>query len=883
MRRRSARTTAAAIALAAVLVPTIAAAAGTWNIVSSPNGSAATSNALQSTAAISSSDIWAAGYYNTGTANQTLTEHYNGASWAAVTSANTGAAQNNQLYSVAAASTNDVWAVGSYHNGTKDQTLIEHWNGSAWAVVTSPNTGAAQDNVLRAVSVVSSSDVWAVGYAGAVHQTLTEHWNGAGWSVVASPSTGGSNELYGVAAASTTDVWAVGNEDSLGINLTLTLHYNGVSWSIVGSAHLSGNYYEYLQSVTAVSSSDVWAVGMAVKHNNTIYQTLTEHWNGASWTVVGSPVTSASQSNFLTGVAATSTGNVWAVGYVTVGVFGNQTLTEDWDGSSWSIVSSADTSATQSNSLYGVAAISAGNLWAVGSYTNGASQTLIERYTGTSWSIVASPNATSGDQLRSVATVTPSDVWAVGFSLTASGAHQTLTEHWDGSTWSVVASPNVAPAQESLLAGVAAVSTSDVYAVGNSLSAGGYEQTLIEHWNGTAWSIVASPDSSATQDNVLTSVTAISTSDVWGVGYYANAGTNQTLIEHWNGAAWTIVASPNTGPAQANVLHSVSQVGSGDVWAVGAYDNAGTSQTLTEHWNGAAWSIVASANTSPAQSNFLVSASAVSTSDVWTVGYYSSGGISQTLTEHWDGSAWSIVASPNTSAAQNNLLEAVSAVSASDVWATGYDVGGSTAQTLAEHWDGSAWTIATSANTNASVDNQLFAIAMLSTSSGWAVGNSGASATLVEDYVSAGCNGGALALPDPGAQNFAPLTLTGVDQTASTVVTLQPSDLTGSGSGWNVQVTASQFSSGPHALPASATSVTAAGAAASMAGTCSLPSNSVTYPVTLGTLPVKIYDAAAGSGAGPANVPFVFTLGVPANTYAGSYTSTWVFSIASGP
>src|SRR2546423_8736565 len=82
--------------------------------------------------------------------------------------------------------------------------------------------------------------------------------------------------------------------------------------------------------------------------------------------------------------------------------------------------------------------------------------------------------------------------------------------------WSVVLSPN--GDSTSGLSSVAAVSANDIWAVGNSGSQRGSGQTLIEHWNGTQWSLVQSP-STGSLYNTLTGVAVVSTNDVWAVGW----------------------------------------------------------------------------------------------------------------------------------------------------------------------------------------------------------------------------------------------------------------------------------------------------------------------------------------------------------------------------
>ena len=74
---------------------------------------------------------------------------------------------------------------------------------------------------------------------------------------------------------------------------------------------------------------------------------------------------------------------------------------------------------------------------------------------------------------------------------TVDKGYQTLTEHWDGSTWNVVSSPNVGT-NDNILYGVATVSTDDVWAVGTSTSNGA--STLTEHWDGSQRIVVSSPN-----------------------------------------------------------------------------------------------------------------------------------------------------------------------------------------------------------------------------------------------------------------------------------------------------------------------------------------------------------------------------------------------------
>jgi len=149
------------------------------------------------------------------------------------------------------------------------------------------------------------------------------------------------------------------------------------------------------------------------------------------------------------------------------------------------------------------------------------------------------------------------------------------------------------------------------------------------------------------------------------------------------------------------------------------------------------------------------------------------------------------------------------------------------------------------------------------------------------------CSAGGLSLVAPASATFTALTLNGADQTTTGSVVLTPDDERGSGAGWNITGTSTTVSNGTQSLSTTATTTTG-GSSSAATGNCSLPTNSVSYPVTLpaGSIPptaVKLFNAASNTGSGPTNVTLSFQLAVPANAYRGTYTSTWTFAIVSGP
>src|SRR5258708_983260 len=319
-----------------------------------------------------------------------------------------------------------------------------------------------------------------------------------------------------------------------------------------------------------------------------------------------------------------------------------------------------------------------------------------------SWSVVASPSYRQS-YFSSVAAISASDIWAVGNYLTNnSGPSGTLIEHWNGSTWSITPGPAIAG---SSLNGVAALASNDVWAVGaNYNTTIRRYQTLTEHWNGSSWSVVSSPNPSNLSGQVsLNSIVAISANDIWAAGdSQIGNGNYQTLIEHWDGTQWSIIASPNVGSSSfSNYLYGIAAVSSNNVYAVGMYmTNPGyTRQTLIEHWNGTQWSVITSPNVGTIPSG-LEGVSVVSANNIWAVGFYGPQSANQPLVEHWDGSQWNVVSSPNVGSGTNALL-AIKAISATNILAVGYSTISSSSnvtQTLIEHWNGTQWSVTSSSS-----------------------------------------------------------------------------------------------------------------------------------------------------------------------------------------
>ncbi len=350
------------------------------------------------------------------------------------------------------------------------------------------------------------------------------------------------NGLLAVAASSPSDVWAVGYT---------TIHYDGAKWTAFTAPGFDGDGTSWLGGVVDISPTEAWAVGITGIYTASIEQAI-EHWDGTQWSVYPGPAFQPGAEPEPRAMTALAANDIWAVGSM---LTANQTLEElyeHWDGSAWT---------AQTGLFHGF------------------------------------PEAVSADA--------PNDIWTVGYSVGGALNFLTFAEHYDGTTWKPVATPDVGTGNNALN-GVLALAPDNVWAVGYSTATlkppqGHYDvptKTLIEHYDGTKWSVVPSPNvgpNSQYQSNRLLGITAVSPTDIWAFGsYFAASGSeNQsTLLLHWDGTSWTLAPSPTPKPGSFwdDILYGGVVTAPGEVWIVGSEDPASqgneVSGTLVLHTTG---------------------------------------------------------------------------------------------------------------------------------------------------------------------------------------------------------------------------------------------------------------------------------------------------------
>jgi hypothetical protein len=368
--------------------------------------------------------------------------------------------------------------------------------------------------------------------------------------------------------------------------------------------------------------------------------------------------------------------------------------------SPWQLLTTVNQQAKQTtNSQFlGVSLASPTDGWAVGAFDgdNTVAHPLVEHWDGTTWTLGHAPQPSGLDaQLTGVDELSPSNVWAVGYSEGDSGVTSDLPliEHWNGTSWSMSGGTSLPTGASGQLNAIGGSGPDDLWAVGLTLSADqSAEGLLLEHYNGTQWENVPFPTQDSGCDSGLsdcfldpTAVAASAPDDAWLVGNTSQPNATQHLLAHWNGTSWSLATAPCLeGTAIAacdpegtdlNELTGVTVLSPTDAWASGSEGNVNDENfhiPYVLHWNGTTWSLAKTPNRG-GEGSLLNAISAVSASDIWAVGQTQQlNGAIQTLTEQFNGTSWAIVASPDPGRTPaDDSLDAVASAGGGQVFAAG--------------------------------------------------------------------------------------------------------------------------------------------------------------------------------------------------------------------
>jgi hypothetical protein len=292
----------------------------------------------------------------------------------------------------------------------------------------------------------------------------------------------------------------------------------------------------------------------------------------------------------LNGVACASPTFCLATGWAVGATVFEVPVAEKWDGSRWSIQSTALPAGAQAANFDGVACSSKTFCIAVGVYANRAGKfvTLAEKWNGSHWTVQPTPNPANfkGAGLNAVACTSPSACTSVGGFATHAGNTFPLTEVWNGSHWSIQPTPTPSNSKQSQLLGVACPSASLCIAVGQSGGGG-----LAEVRRGSRWTIQHVAIPAGAQSVGLNSVACFSATACTGVGNYAHlvdaTAITATLAEIWNGTRWTVQPTPVPSGAQLSSLAAAACASASICMAVGSSGTySGTSSALAESRDG---------------------------------------------------------------------------------------------------------------------------------------------------------------------------------------------------------------------------------------------------------------------------------------------------------
>ncbi len=687
----------------------------TWIVQTTPSAPEKDGYVLHGVSCTSATSCIIAGVSVVGTLEGVpIAEIWNGSEWKMMTVPNV----KGQFNAISCSSSSACTAVGG--TGYNGEPLAARWNGTEWTMQTAAKIASAG---LNGVSCPTSTSCVAEGISGGILGSPTvgvsETWNGTTWAPVVIPSTGAEQTaLYGVSCSSATSCIAAGNQGSLvGVESSMADIWNGSNWKVMALTLPSGTTASALRGVScggpycaAVGyysnsgpASDLTLEGTMAPPGATTEAASSITANGATLNAAidpngrettyhfeygptaahgtSVPVPNAAETSTfsteiekraITGLEPETTYHYRIVATNPSGTSDGADHTFVTSALSWALDSSENVSGAENaqNMLYGDSCISSAWCMSSGYYkVSGSEGPIAETYNGSSWKLTAAPVTPVGDRSASldngVSCTSSSACTAIGSQITSAGSGVPLVERWNGSSWAVQTTPAAPEKDGYLLYGVSCTSATACITVGDNITGAFESVPIAEIWNGSEWKMMTTPNVKG--EFAAVSCSASNACTAVGGGTYGG----EPIAARWNGTGWTMQTAAKISTAGLNGVScptSTSCVAEGISGGIFGSLTAGVSET----WNGSTWTAV-TIPPSGAEQDALFGVSCSSATLCYAVGDSSAKtGGEAAMADKWNGVEWKLVSLPLPSGNTGSMWRGVSCVTAGYCTTTGH-------------------------------------------------------------------------------------------------------------------------------------------------------------------------------------------------------------------
>ncbi|MBW7918314.1 MAG: hypothetical protein H3C52_03295 [Anaerolineales bacterium] len=713
-----------------------------WSALGSNGAGDGSINNSVNAIAVSGTDLYVGGDFedvnNGGTALNAADyiAKWDGANWSALGSNGAGdgsISPYSEVYAVAV-SGSDVYVGGWFESVNNRGTVLNEadniakWDGTDWSALGSNGAGEGSLNNDVYAIAVSGTDVYVGGAFKDVNNSgmaLNEadniaKWDGTNWSALGSNGAGDGSLNFQVDAIAVSgsdlyvggDFYDVNNGGAVLTAADKIAKWDGTDWSALSSNGSGDGSLNSSVNAIAISGADIYVGGWFSEVNNdgTILDEADyiAKWDGTDWSALSSNGAGNGSLSDAVNTIVVSGADMYVGGWFEDVNNGGASLGADgivrWDGANWHAISPPFQGAL--NSEVSAVAVNGTDVYVGGSFTNAngiASADYIAKWDGTNWSALGSNGAGNGslDYTVYAIVVSGSDLYVGGGFENVNNGGTVLTAadniaKWDGTDWSALGSNGAGEGSLNNNVYDIAVSGTDLYVGGNFADVNNSGTELgaadyIAKWDGTNWSALGSNGAGdgSLNDNVY--AIAVSGSDVYAGGRFADVNNSGTelgaadYIAKWDGANWSALGSNGSGDGSLNNSVYAIAVSGTDIYAGGWFENVnngGTALSAADYiakWDGTNWSALGSdgagGGSLPPASG--VKAIVISGANVYVGGWFenvNNGGTPLNAADYiakWDGTNWSALGSDGAGGGSLNSEVYVIAVGPGALYAGG--------------------------------------------------------------------------------------------------------------------------------------------------------------------------------------------------------------------